>query len=155
MDLDAQILKANQAILNYEAIADPASSKKVINSKFTIIQKHSAFSDILRRLFSTFCPDHYHFAQTKPIQVAQRILKLAKSKEITTSQREELFKIYEKIKNLTLKNLPSSATEKQKHFYGSSDAQWLTLMSKSARACDENTLSKAIATSAAKKSEMN
>jgi hypothetical protein len=164
MDINAQILKANQAIRNYEAIADPASSKKVINSKFTIIQKHSAFSDILRRLFSTFCPGQYHFAQTKPTQVAQRILKLAKSKEITLSQKEELFKIYEKIKNLTLKNLPSSATAseeqlklKEKQLYGSFDAQWLTLMSKSAPASTENTLSKAIATRATKKKigEMN
>jgi len=103
MDLDIQISKAYQAIDQYDA-----SSNKVINSKFKIVNKKSYFAEAMARIFSNFFPGHHHIAQTNLDSVFKRILKLANSKDATPAQKEELQKIVNKLRDLKPYTTPTT-----------------------------------------------
>lgn len=123
MDIEKKIRIAENVLDQYEkmSITERTSSKKVINTKFSVVSSHSKTHDLIRKLISVFLPKNLHLAQTNPEAVAKRLLKISKQKNVTESQKQQLYTLYERYKKLIKENPQSS---EEIHSFAKLDQKW-------------------------------
>lgn len=123
MDIDRQINRANKALEDYEMLSPEtkASGKRAIDTKFALGAKHSKLNELIRKLISILLPRNVHLAQTNPNAVANRLLKIAKQKNVTAEQKQKLHDLHERYKKIF------EDTAANKSSFEKLDQKWVVL----------------------------